>query len=74
MTTDKMTKGEEQDQDSDMAGTQAAMIRAARRARELARQHNQPLVLWKDGRMVEIMPDDLPPLPDEAVGDENQCV
>ena len=51
---------------SDMAGSQAAMIRAARRAREVARQNNQPLVLWQDGKVVEVMPDDLPPLPDET--------
>jgi hypothetical protein len=50
---------------SDMAGSQAAMIRAARRARELARQHNQPLALSKDGKVVVVWPDDLPPLPDE---------
>jgi hypothetical protein len=54
------------EQNSDMAGSQAAMIRAARRAREVARQNNQPLVLWQDGKVVEVMPDDLPPLPDEA--------
>jgi len=42
------------------------MIRAARRAAEIARQHNQPLVLWRDGRIVRVMPDDLPPLPEVA--------
>jgi len=47
-------------------GTRTAMIRAARRAAEIARQHGQPLVLWRDGQVVRIMPDDLPPLPDEA--------
>lgn len=50
---------------SDMAGSQAAMIRAARRARELARQFNQPLALWKDGKVVLVPLDQLPPLPDE---------
>jgi nicotinamidase-related amidase len=52
--------------DNGMAGTRKAMIRAARRAAEIARQHNQPILLWQDGRVVEVMPDDLPPLPDEA--------
>lgn len=50
----------------EMQGSRAAMIRAARRAAEQAKQHGQPLVLWRDGRIVEVMPDDLPPLPEEA--------
>jgi hypothetical protein len=53
-------------EDRDMAGSRKAIVRAARRAAELARQHNRPLVLWRDGKVVEVMPDDLPPLPDEA--------
>jgi len=47
-------------------GTRKAMIRAARRAAEAARQHRQPLVFWRDGRVARVAPDDLPPLPDEA--------
>jgi hypothetical protein len=54
------------EKDRDMAGTRKAMIRAARRAAEIARQHNQPILLWQDGRVVEVMPDNLPPLPEEA--------
>ncbi len=42
------------------------MIRAARRAAEIARQHQQPLVLWRDARIVRVMPDDLPELPEQA--------
>ena len=53
-------------EDPDMAGARKAIIRAARRAAEVARLHNQSLVLWQDGKMVEVMPDDLPPLPEEA--------
>jgi rhodanese-related sulfurtransferase len=53
-------------EDPDMVGARKAIIRAARRAAELARQHHQGLVLWRDGKVVEVMPDDLPPLPDEA--------
>ena len=52
--------------EDESAGIRAAIIRAARRAAEIARQHNQPLILWKDGRIARIMPDDLPPLPAEA--------
>lgn len=50
----------------DMEGSRTAMIRAARRAADVARQHNQPLVLWRNGQIVEVMPDDLPQLPEEA--------
>ena len=44
----------------DLEGSRKALIRAAKRAAEIARQHNQPLVLWQDGKIVKIMPDDLP--------------
>lgn len=50
----------------DLEGSRRALIRAAKRAAEIARQYNQPLVLWQDGKIVKIMPDDLPPLPDLA--------
>jgi len=50
----------------DIAGSRKAIIRAARRAAEAARQHHQPVLLWRDGKVAEVMPDDLPPLPDEA--------
>lgn len=50
----------------DLQGSRTAMIRAARRAAEVARQHRQPLVLWRDGQIVRVMPDDLPELPEQA--------
>ena len=50
----------------DLQGSRTAMIRAAHRAAEVARQHQQPLVLWRDGRIVRVMPDDLPELPERA--------
>jgi len=50
----------------DLEGSRRAIIRAAHRAAEIARRHNQPLVLWRDGKIVKINPDDLPPLPDMA--------
>lgn len=56
----------------DLEGSRKAIIRAARRAAEVARQHQQPLVLWRDGRIVEVMPDDLPPLPEEAPRQEQE--
>jgi len=51
---------------NDLEGSRKALIRAAKRAAEIARRHNQPLVLWEDGKIVKIMPDDLPPLPELA--------
>lgn len=51
------------DKQHDIYGSQPAMIRAARRAAEQARQHGQPLVFWKDGQVVRVMPDELPELP-----------
>lgn len=50
----------------ELDGSRTAMIRAARRAADLAKRHNQPLVLWRDGRVVEIMPDELPELPERT--------
>ena len=50
----------------DLQGSRKAMSRAARRAAELAKQHDQPLLLWRDGQMVSVMPDDLPELPDQT--------
>ncbi len=40
-------------QDSDMQGSYKALLRAALRAREVARQTNTPLVLMRDGVLVE---------------------
>ena len=54
---------EQHDPFRDLKGSRAAMIRAARRAAELAKQHDQPLLLWRDGQVVRVMPDDLPSLP-----------
>jgi len=49
-----------------LEGSRTAIIRAARRAAEKAKQHGQPLILWRDGQIVHVMPDDLPPLPEQA--------
>lgn len=39
--------------DADMQAAPKAMLRAAQRAREIARQTNTPLVLVRDGVLVE---------------------
>jgi hypothetical protein len=54
----------------DRQSSRTAMIRAARRAAETARLHQQPLVLWRDGQIVHVMPDDLPDLPEQTPENE----
>lgn len=44
----------------DGAGIEAALLRAARRARETARQNGTPLVIWQDGNVCDVNPDDVP--------------
>ena len=49
--------------DKDMQAAPRALMRAARRAREIARQTNTPIVIVRDGviveeRVTEIEPDD----------------
>jgi len=41
----------------DVRNMTAAMERAADRARRIAVQTNTPLVLWRDGKIVHVMPD-----------------
>jgi hypothetical protein len=50
---------------ADMQGAPRALLRAAQRAREIARQTNTPLVIVRDGVLVEEYVDaDDEPLPD----------
>jgi hypothetical protein len=51
---------------ADMAGVGPALLRSARRAREIARQTGTPLVIVRDGVLMEVDPDD-PSLDDEAM-------
>ena len=39
--------------DPDMQAVPRALLRAARRAREIARQTNTPLIIERDGKIVE---------------------
>ncbi len=48
-----MTRRESKATDPDFAGAEAALRRAARRAREIARSTGTPLVIWRDGRIVK---------------------
>jgi len=47
--------------DADMQAAPRALLRAARRAREIARQTNTAIVIVRDGVLVEEKPDDLEP-------------
>ncbi len=53
----------------ELQGSRRAMIRAARHAAKVARQHQQPLVLWRNGKIVHVMPDELPDLPEQTPED-----
>ncbi len=55
-----------EDRYRDMKGSRSSMIRAARRAADMAKLHGQPLLLWRDGQVIRVMPDKLPNLPDRA--------
>jgi len=57
--------------DADMQAAPKAMLRAAQRARDIARQTNTPLVLIRDGVLVEEFVGDTGPADKEApVGTE----
>ena len=47
------SESESKSMDPDMEGVEAALLRAARRAREIARQTNTPLIIVRDGVLVE---------------------
>lgn len=52
---------------AEMAKIEAALVRAAQAARELARRHGAPVVVWRDGQVVLESPGDaLPPSPQQA--------
>jgi hypothetical protein len=52
--------------DPDMQAAPAALLRAALRARELARQTGSPLVIMRDGELVE------EPLKEQAIVPDNE--
>jgi len=54
--------------DTDMQAAPKALLRSALRAREIARQTNTPLVLMRDGVLVEEL---LPASPAALVGDHD---
>lgn len=46
---------------AEMAKIEAALIRASKAARDLARRHGVPVVVWKDGQVVWERVDEQPP-------------
>jgi hypothetical protein len=40
--------------DADLSGVKQALQRAARTARRIAKATNTPLIIWKDGKVVEM--------------------
>ena len=56
------------EKNQDMAGTQAAMLRATHRAIREAKLHGQLVPQWRDGKVVWVRPEDieLPPLPEKS--------
>lgn len=51
-------------ENAEMAKIQDALIRAGRTAREDARRHGVPIVVWKDGQVVLERVEDPPPKED----------
>jgi len=49
----------ETEENADMIGSRAAMLRAVRRACEQARMHGLPVAISRDGKVVEIPPEDV---------------
>ncbi len=45
--------------DADMQGALAALLRAAKRAREIARQTGTAIVVMRDGKLIEEKCDDI---------------
>ena len=51
--TGTMIKGKIQIQDKDLAGAEAALRRAAKRARTIAEQTHTPLIFYKNGHVIK---------------------
>jgi hypothetical protein len=47
------------DKNQDMAGTQAAMVRATHRALQEAKLRGEPVPQWRDGKVVWVQPDEV---------------
>jgi hypothetical protein len=60
-----MSDSETFEDNADMAGVGPALLRAAARAREIARETGTPLVIVRDGVLMEVDPDD-PSLNEDA--------
>lgn len=52
--------------DADMRQVEPALLRAAQAAQDMARRHQIPLVIWRDGRIVHVPPQELPLTPEST--------
>lgn len=61
------------DKNSDMAGTQAAMLRATRKAINEAKLRGELVPQWRDGKVVWVRPEEveLPPAPEDQATPSN---
>ncbi len=63
-----MTTSEKPIQDPDLARVEAALVRAAQRARKTAKDTGTPLVIYRDGRTI------LLPVDEETHSETNEII
>ena len=54
------------EKNQDMAGTQAAMVRATRKALHEAKLRGEKIPQWRNGKVIWVEPNDLPSLPEQT--------
>jgi hypothetical protein len=59
------------DNSKQQSGTQAAMVRATRRALHEAKIHGETVPLWRDGQVVWVQPDEVEPPREEEERSQN---
>jgi hypothetical protein len=67
-----MNSAESRSSDADMENSMTALLRAAKRARELARQKRTEYVVMRDGRLVSEIPPLEPELDSDTADTEQQ--
>ena len=54
------------EKNQDMAGTQAAMVRATRKALHEAKLRGEKIPQWRNGKVIWVEPNDLPSLSEQT--------
>ena len=57
------------EENADMAGTRAAMFRAARRACELAKMYGHPVAISREGKVAKVPPEEVLAVLDASEGE-----